>query len=51
MLTEEYFIVTSFVYVFFPLTTLLRRVNKEFVIDGYAVSRLLYMDDLKLYAT
>ena len=39
-----------FVMSLFPLTTLLHQVNKGFIIDGYAVSHLLYMDDLKLYA-
>ena len=39
-----------FVMCLFPLTILLRQLNKGFIIDGYAVSHLLYMDDLKLYA-
>ena len=36
-----------FVMCLFPLTNLLHRLNKGFVIDG---SHLLYLDDLKLYA-
>jgi len=34
----------------FPLTNLLRKLNKGFVIDGIVVSHLLYLDDMKLYA-
>jgi len=34
----------------FPLTNLIRKLNKGFVIDGVVVSHLLYLDDLKLYA-
>ena len=39
-----------FVMCLFPLTTLLRQLNKGFIIDGGVISHLLYLDDLKLYA-
>ena len=41
-----------FVMCLFPLTNLLRKLNKGFVIDGIVVSHLLYvyLDDVKLYA-
>jgi len=39
-----------FVMCLFPLTTLLRQTKKGFIVDGDAISHLLYMDDLKLYA-
>ena len=39
-----------FVMCLFPLTTLLRQLNKGFIIDGDVISHLLYLDDLKLYA-
>jgi len=39
-----------FVMCLFPLTILLRKLNKGFAIDGIVASHLLYLDDLKLYA-
>ena len=39
-----------FVMCLFPLTTLLRQLNKGFIIDGDVISHLMYLDDLKLYA-
>jgi len=39
-----------FVMCLFPLTLLLRQLNKGFVIDDETVSHVLYLDDLKLYA-
>ena len=39
-----------FVMCLFPLTDLLRKLNKGFAIDDVVVSHLLYLDDLKLYA-
>ena len=39
-----------FVMCLFPLTGLLRTLNKGFVVHGIVVSHLLYLDDLKLYA-
>ena len=39
-----------FVLCLFPLSVLLRHLNKGFNVDGMVVSHLLYLDDLKLYS-
>jgi len=39
-----------FVMCLFPLSSLLRDLQKGFTIDGTVISHLLYLDDLKLYS-
>ena len=39
-----------FVMCLFPLSSLLRDLQKGFVVDGIVISHLLYLDDLKLYS-
>ena len=34
----------------FPLSSLLRDLQKGFIVDGIVISHLLYLDDLKLYS-
>ena len=39
-----------FVMCLFPLSNLLRDLQKGFIVDGIVISHLLYLDDLKLYS-